>query len=514
LAGEARTGRTRRHGQLRVHVVVADDTPLWLFADQLGPALHGGEHAHRDILLVEADSALRRRRYHRQKLHLVLSALRHADRDLGDRATMLRADTYAEALNRFGRRVLVHEPTSFAAETFVKKLHKQGLVEAILPTPTFALSRTEFAEWAGGRSRFRMEDFYRDQRRRFGILMDGSEPVGGQWNYDKENREPPPKGRSDLGVPRPYQPREDEIDDQVRWDLDRMNIDTVGNDGPRRFAVTPAEAKRALARFVEHRLPNFGRYEDAIMGQDWAMSHSLLSVPLNLGVLHPLDAVHAAEQAYHDNSAPLAAAEGFIRQILGWREYMWHLYWHLGPGYVRNNKLKATTHLPDWWADLDADAVTAECLRSALGGVRDRGWTHHIQRLMVFGNFALHRGYHPGELTEWFATAFVDGFRWVMPTNVIGMSQHADGGLLATKPYASGGAYINSMSDHCGDCRYDPKKRLGEDACPFTAGYWAYVHRNRELLAKNNRTARAVSSMDRLHDLDAVLEQEAARDEF
>ena len=493
---------------------VRDDTPLWLFADQLGPAVHGGEHAHRDVLLVEATSALRKRRYHRQKLHLVMSALRHAERDLGERATLIQTDTYTDALEQYGRPVLVHEPTSHAAERFVQRLKSQGLVADILPTPTFALPRKDFQEWAGQRTRFRMEDFYREQRRRFDVLMVGSEPVGNRWNYDEENRESPPKKQKTLGLPKPYQPREDEIDEQVRRDLDEMNLDTVGIDGPRLFAVTPTEAKRALTRFIDERLPSFGTYEDAIMGEDWAMSHSMLSVPLNLGVLHPLDAVEAAERAHHEADAPLAAVEGFIRQILGWREYMWHLYWHFGPEYLRNNELDAHTPLPDWWADLDADSITAECLRHAMMGVRERGWTHHIQRLMVLGNHALQRGYHPRELSDWFATAFVDGFRWVMPTNVIGMSQHADGGMLATKPYASGGAYINKMSDHCGDCAYDPKKRLGDDACPFTAGYWGFVHRHQDRLAKNMRTRRAVSSMDRLSDLDAVLEQEANRRQF
>jgi deoxyribodipyrimidine photolyase-related protein len=493
---------------------VSDDTPLWLFADQLGPATYGGEHAHREVLLVEATSALSKRRYHRQKLHLVLSAMRHAADDLGDRATHMRTDTYTDALERFKRPVLVFEPTSFAAEKFVHRLKKQGLVEDVLPTPTFALPRKDFREWAGNRTRFRMEDFYRDQRRRFDVLMEGTDPVGSRWNYDEDNREPPPKKQSELGVPAPYRPREDDIDEQVRRDLDALNLDTVGADGPRLFAVTPAEAKRALTRFIEHRLSTFGRYEDAIMGDDWAMSHSLLSVPLNLGVLHPLDAVEAAERAYRDKAAPLAAVEGFIRQILGWREYMWHLYWHFGPDYTENNELSATRRLPAWWADLDADAVTAACLHSALEGVRDRGWTHHIQRLMVLGNHALQRGYRPDDLTEWFATAFVDGFRWVMPTNVVGMSQHADGGLLATKPYASGGAYINKMSDHCKGCDYDPKKRVGDDACPFTAGYWAFVHRHRDLLERNRRTQRSVSTMDRLTDLDAVLEQESHRRGF
>lgn len=492
----------------------ADDTPLWLFADQLGPRVYGGEHAHRPVLLVEAASVLRRRRYHRQKLHLVLSALRHAAADLGERATFLRTDTYTEALRRYGRPVLVHEPTSFAAERFVQRLHRDGLVADILPTPTFALPRAEFRQWAGDRRRFRMEDFYREQRRRFSVLMDGAEPVGGRWNFDTENRESPPKNAAALDVDAPYRPREDDIDEAVRRDLDAMGLDTVGIDGPRLFAVTPAEARRALTRFIDRRLPLFGRYEDAMMGGDWTMAHSLLSVPLNLGVLHPLDAVHAAEQAYRDGTAPLAAVEGFIRQILGWREYMWHLYWHFGPDYLGNNALAAQTPLPAWWTDLDADSVTAECLRHALGGVRDRGWAHHIQRLMVLGSHALQRGYQPRALTEWFATAFVDGFAWVMPTNVIGMSQHADGGMLATKPYTSGGAYVNKMSDHCRNCSFDPKARLGADACPFTAGYWAFVHRHQDLLANNRRTARAVSSMARLSDLDAVVEQERHRDTF
>ena len=492
-----------------------DDTPLWLFADQLGPAVYGGEHAHREVLLIESTAALAKRRYHRQKLHLVLSALRHAAHDLGDRATLLQADSYTAALQTFAKPVLVHEPTSHAAEKFVHRLQERGLVTEVLPTPTFALPRKDFQTWAGERTRFRMEDFYRDQRRRFDVLMEGKDPVGHRWNYDEDNREPPPKKQRTLDIPAPYQPREDDIDAQVRRDLDALDLDTVGIDGPRLFAVTPAEARRALKRFIEHRLPAFGRYEDAMMSQDWAMSHSLLSVPLNLGVLHPLDAVEAAQQAYRDGTAPLAAVEGFIRQILGWREYMWHLYWHFGADYTSaNNELQAHTPLPDWWKDLDADAVTARCLHAALQGVRDRGWNHHIQRLMILGSHALQRGYRPDELTEWFATAYVDGFRWVMPTNVVGMSQHADGGLLATKPYTSGGAYINKMSDHCGDCAFDPKKRLGEDACPFTAGYWAFTHRHRDLLARNNRTRRSVSTMDRLSDLDAVLEQESARDRF
>ena len=498
---------------------VDEDAPLWVFGDQLGPAVHGlAQHAQREVVLVESSAVLRRRRYHRQKLHLLLSGMRHLDDHLGDRSTYHRTTTYREALEKVGRPVVVHEPTSYAAKEFVETLQAEGLVAAVLPTTTFARPKAEFAAWAGSDRSFTMENFYRNQRQRFDVLMEGDSPLGGKWNLDHDNREAPPKAakgdRATLGVPEPWWPTEDAIDEQVRRDLDEMDLPTVGADGPRRFAVTPDEARRALTRFVEHRLDPFGPYEDAVLSGDPTMAHSLLSVPLNLGVLHPLDAVHAAEEAHHDGTARLNSVEGFVRQILGWREYIWHLYWHFGKDYHRSNELAAKAPLPDWWTGLDGEAVTAACLGHTMNEVRDRGWVHHIPRLMILGNFALQRGYRPSELSEWFTTSFVDGFAWVMPPNVVGMSQHADGGRLATKPYASGGAYLNKMTDHCGDCAFDPKVRVGEKACPFTAGYWQFVHRHRDLLASNHRTARAVATMDRLKDLDALLEQEKGRTEF
>jgi deoxyribodipyrimidine photolyase-related protein len=258
-------------------------------------------------------------------------------------------------------------------------------------------------------------------------------------------------------------------------------------------------------------LPAFGAHEDAMLSGDPWMAHSLLSAPLNLGLLDPLDVVHRAEAAYRDGSAPLASVEGFVRQVIGWREFVWHLYWHLPRDYRHGNALGATRPLPDWFAELDADAVGAACLSDALAGVREHGWVHHIPRLMVLGNYALQRGWSPAELTDWFHRAFVDGYDWVMVPNVVGMSQHADGGVMATKPYVSGGAYIKKMSNYCGSCRFDPRKRVGEDACPFTAGYWAFLHANRERLAGNHRMAQPLSGLDRLTDLDALLAQEAAR---
>jgi len=482
----------------------------WLFGDQLGP--HFLDDTDADVLLIESTAVLRRRRFHRQKAHLVLSAMRHRAVELGERCTYLRTDTYGSGLAEIAGPLEVIQPTSWAALHLVDRLADERDVER-LPARGFGASRAEFTAWADGRGRKRllMEDFYRDNRRRIGLLMDGAEPVGGRWNFDAENREPPPKGHRTLGLPEPVWPGEDDIDTAVREDLDRLEgegVQFLGEDGPRLFAATRAEALAALADFVGHRLPDFGRYEDAIMSEDRWMAHSLLSVPLNLGLLEPVEVARAAERAYHDGTAPLAAVEGFVRQVIGWRDYIWHLYWHLGEDYRTHNQLNQRRSIDDWFAALDPAGTDAACVRSALTSVRETGWTHHIPRLMVLGNYALQHRWKPQQVTDWFHRAFVDGYDWVMVPNVVGMSQHADGGILATKPYTSGGAYINTMSDHCGDCRFDPKKRVGENACPFTGGYWRFLHRHREEFAANPRMGQMVRGLDRLKDLDQVLAEE------
>jgi deoxyribodipyrimidine photolyase-related protein len=315
----------------------------------------------------------------------------------------------------------------------------------VLPSRGFVTSEAEFAAWAETRrgGRLLLEDFYRDTRLRTGILMEGDRPVGGQWNYDHDNRAAPPKNAVTLGLPDPWWPVEDEIDEGVRRDLDRWqaagDIRLVGDDGPRRFAATGAEAEAALADFVETRLGDFGPFEDATLTGDWTMAHSLLSAPMNLGLLDPRHVVETVAAEYTRGNAPLSSVEGFVRQVAGWRDYVWHLYWHLGERYpVANNALGATVDLPREFRELDADAIEAKCLHHAIGGLREHGWAHHIQRLMVIGNWALQRGYDPKQLNDWFTDMFVDGTPWVMPANVIGMSQHADGGVVATKPYASG----------------------------------------------------------------------------
>jgi deoxyribodipyrimidine photolyase-related protein len=483
-------------------------TRRWLFADQLGP--HFLDDPAQPVLLVESKAVFRRRAFHRQKAHLVLSALRHRAAELGEQAVFVRAETYGEAVRDLGEPLSVCHPTSRAARGLVQRLGVE-----MLPPRGFVTAPPDFVTWANGRRGLRMEDFYRDARRRHGILMDGTEPAGGTWNLDAENREPPPRGVTRLDVAEPPEILQDEIDAAVREDLDRWERDDgitfIGRDGPRLFPATRAEAVERLGHFVTHRLPAFGPHEDAMLAGDPFLAHSMLSAAFNLGLLDPLEAVEQAEGAYRAGRAELASVEGFVRQLIGWRDFVWHLYWYFEPGYRRTNELRAGEPLPRWFAELDADAVQARCLSDVLGGVRDRGWVHHIPRLMVLGNYAMQRGWQPGALSDWFHRAFVDGYEWVMTANVVGMSQYADGGRMSTKPYAAGGAYINRMSDYCGGCRYDPKVRVGDDACPYTAGYWAFLDRHEERLATNHRMRRPMQGLHRLTDLEALVEQEQAR---
>jgi deoxyribodipyrimidine photolyase-related protein len=492
----------------------------WVFAGQLGPLFDDDG----PMLIVEARSVFGRRPMHRAKAHLYLSAMRHRAAELGDRVTFLQVETYAEGLDTLDRRVRndleVIDPTSYSARRFVRA---RGM--HVLPSRGFVTSEAEFAEWAESRGgkRLLMEDFYRAVRERTGILMDGGpggrDPVGGQWNYDHDNRQSPPKGAARLGLPEPWWPAEDEIDAKVREDLDRWqaegHVQLVGDDGPRRFAVTAAEAQAALSDFVESRLNDFGPFEDAMLGGDWTMAHSLLSVPLNLGLLDPREVVERVAAEHAAGRAPLASVEGFVRQIAGWRDYVWHLYWHLGESYgTSSNYLGAHHPLPAAFRQLDAAAIESNCLRESIDGMRRYGWAHHIQRLMVLGNWALQHGYDPVELNDWFIDMFVDGTPWVMPANVIGMSQHADGGIVATKPYVSGGAYINKMSDYCGSCVFSPSVRVGPQACPFTAGYWAFLDRSSSQLAGNYRMSQPLAGLRRLADREAVVEQERLRERW
>jgi len=455
--------------------------------------------------LPEVLSQFRKRRYHRQKAHLILSAIRR--RALDPDIELVSLDSYRDTPSSVST---VVNPTSYNQRRLVQSI---GL--EVFPSRGFVASEEEFAEYAKSKAgkRLVLEDFYRKQRVRTGLLMNDGQPVGGQWNFDHDNRLPPPKEQT-LGVSEPWYPEEDEIDAQVRHDLDKLEAEGVkfsGNDGPRLFPASRDEALAALEHFVEQRLDLFGPYEDAVLKTDWAMSHSLLSAPMNMGLLDPMEVAQAAENAYIQGKARLASVEGFIRQVIGWRDYVWHLYWHFGEDYVHKNELGANQPIPVNWLDLNEQDIESNCLSSTIADISQRGWVHHIPRLMILGNIAMQRGFDPRAVNDWLVDNFVDGTPWVMPANSIGMSLYADGGMMSTKPYAAGGAYINKMTNYCGSCRFDPKKRVGDDACPVNAGYWNFIHTHQERFISNPRISRAVYSMRKLTDLEELVSQETAR---
>lgn len=353
-------------------------------------------------------------------------------------------------------------------------------------TRHFLLPRDGVARLLGGQRRWVMEHLYRALRRRHGVLMDGDRPAGGRWNFDADNRQP---WRGHPPEPADPRPRHD-----VRelWRMVRQaGVTTVGE--PMAEALpwpqTRAEALAQLEAFVQHALPHFGPFQDALAEGHSRLFHSQLSFALNVKLLHPLEVIRRAEDAWRAGLAPLASVEGFIRQILGWREYVRGVYWAHMPGYTQRNALAHTRSLPRWYWDGDTDMA---CLRAAIGQTLREAYAHHIQRLMVTGNFALLAGCDPAEVHRWYLGVYVDAFEWVEAPNTLGMSQWADGGLMATKPYAASAAYLQRMGDHCRSCRYDPRRRTGEHACPFNALYWDFIARHEGRLAAHPRIGMAV----------------------
>ncbi|WP_026912487.1 cryptochrome/photolyase family protein [Patulibacter minatonensis] len=455
------------------------------------PALEGADRA----VLITSRALLRRPGLHRQRAHLVLSGMRHLAADLreGGRIEVEERteDGLLEGLDAIDGDVVCAYPSSAA---MLEALHERGV--ELTPPTQFLTSPEAFARWAEGRKTLQMEPFYREQRRRLEVLVDDAgEPVGGTWNLDHDNRRPPPKGG--LDAPDPWSPEEDDVDAGVRRDLDRSGIDFWGDDAPRAFAVTPDEASSALRSFVQGRLKEFGPWQDAMVDGERTLFHSLLSVPINLGVLPPLDAVRAAERAYLRDDAPLQSVEGFVRQIIGWREYVWGMYWLRAGQWPRRNALRAREPLPRAYREADSGW---RCLDETVRSVRETGYAHHIERLMVLGTIGLTSGVRPWDLVRWFSRGFVDGAEWVMAPNAAGMALYADGGEMMSKPYAAGGNYVNKMSQHCPSCRFDPKRRTGEDACPLTALYWDFLDRHREDLAGNHRIAMPLRSLAKIPD--------------
>lgn len=485
-----------------------------VLGDQLSlnlSSLAGVDPCNAVILMVEVEEEATYVGHHKAKLSYIFSAMRHhaaALRDAGWVVDYVEIDDPNNAESFTGEiasAIERHHPTNIrvteAGEWRVKAMldswaDRFDVPVEILPDDRFLASHAEFEAWAQDRKQLRMEFFYREMRRKSGLLMDAGKPEGGQWNYDSNNRKP---AKRDLMLPRPLDFRPDAITQEVIAIVERRFPGNLGFTKKFGFAVTRHDALKQKTYFLDHALPLFGDYQDAMLTGEPFLWHSILSPYINSGLLDPLELCREVEARYREGKVPLNAAEGFIRQIIGWREYMRGIYWLAGPDYVNRNALGAVRALPNFYWTGQTDM---HCLGQAIGQTMEFAYAHHIQRLMITGNFALIAGVHPKQVHGWYLAVYADAYEWVELPNTLGMSQFADGGMLASKPYASTGAYINRMSDYCGSCRYDVKQRTGPDACPFNALYWDFLARNDEPLRKNPRMAMAYKNWDRFADAD------------
>ena len=474
---------------------------IWVLGDQLNRSIGALAHADRrrdTVLMIESEATLARP-FHRQRRHFVLAAMRNFSAELesaGFDVDYQKAASYTAGLESHrarhpNRSVVATEPNSRSMRALAES-HDVDVIRS----DQFLTHPEDFAEWAAGRQNLRLEDVYRHQRRRLGYLMDGDQPAGGRWNYDVENRQPPPA--DERPWPPPQRSRLDALDLEV---MTEAPDDAPGAEPVGWWATTRRSALARLRHFVDEVLGSFGPHEDAMLSDNWHLAHSLLSPYLNAGLLLPGEVCDAVEDRYRAGRVPIASAEGFIRQIIGWREYVWGIYW-LRPDQPSENVLGNDHPLPA--AFVGTARTDMACVQGVLDDLDERGWVHHIPRLMVLSNIANLIGVEPQAVHDWMRERYVDGTNWVMGPNVYGMGMWADGGAMSTKPYVSGGAYINRMSNYCGDCRFDPRKRTGEEACPFTTLYWDFLDRHRDVLGGNHRVARQYGTLDRLGDLDDV----------
>ena len=474
-------------------------TLVLILGDQLSRGISSLKNANPDtdrVLMVEVMEEATYVRHHKKKIAFVLSAMRHFAERLHqdgwqvDYVRLNDADNSGSFAGEVRRaiarheisRVVVTEPGEWRVLKMIMSWQADlGLPVEILPDGRFIASHDDFAAWAEGRKQLRMEYFYRGMRRKTGLLMTGGEPEGGQWNFDADNRKP---ARAGLFMPRPRRVEPDAITCEVLELVEQRFSGHFGDLQPFWFAVTTEEAEAALEQWLAECLASFGDYQDAMLNGEPFLYHSLLALYINAGLLDPLKVCRKVEAAYHRGEAPLNSVEGFIRQIIGWREYVRGIYWLKMPGYVSENHFAADRPLPDFYWSGETDMA---CMRAAIGQTKQEAYAHHIQRLMVTGNFALLAGVDPAEVHEWYLAVYADAYEWVELPNTLGMSQFADGGLLASKPYAASGNYINKMSDYCGTCRYKVSRKTGEDACPFNALYWDFLARNEAMLKGNPR---------------------------
>ena len=492
-----------------------------VLGDQLSRSLSALEDLDADtdvVLMAEVDDETTYVRHHPQKIALIFSAMRHFAEALrgegvkvdytclddDDAAESFTAALEAAVARHEVDRIVMTEPGEWRVlEMMNGWCSAFDLPVEIRDDTRFLATLDRFRDWADGRKRLTMEYFYRELRRETGWLMDGDDPVGGEWNYDADNRKALP---DDCRPPQRERFEPDATTNDVLALVEERFGDHFGSLDGFSWAVTRDQALTALDHFIEDCLPRFGDYQDAMAVDEDFLFHAVLSPYLNIGLLLPREVCEAAIAAWEDERAPLNAVEGFVRQILGWREFVRGLYWLKMPEYRDGNFLEARRDLPElyWGAKTDM-----RCLHQAVDATRRNAYAHHIQRLMITGNFALLAGIDPRQVQDWYLEVYADAFEWVELPNTHGMALFADGGVMATKPYAASANYINKMSDYCGECRYRHTKRTGEDACPFNYLYWDFLDRNRERLDSNHRMGFAYRNLDRLdpEELDTIREQ-------
>ncbi|KPP83795.1 MAG: deoxyribodipyrimidine photolyase-related protein [Rhodobacteraceae bacterium HLUCCA08] len=477
-----------------------------VLGDQLTPdsaALRAADKARDVVVMAEVADEAGYVPHHPKKIAFLFAAMRKFARQLRDDGWEVRYSRLdddetgksicAELMRRAGEvgadEVLVTEPGEWR---LIEALRACPVKLRMLEDDRFLCSHAEFERWAEGRKTLRMEYFYREMRRKTGLLMEEDQPAGGQWNFDHDNRKPAPGG-VDFSGPMRFTP--DPVVDDVLDLVDRKFTRNFGELRPFWFATDRGQARQALAHWITGGLPKFGDYQDAMLRGAPFLWHAVLSAYLNAGLLAPLEICQAVEAAWKNGDVPINAAEGFIRQIIGWREFVRGVYFLEGPGYTAQNSLKHKRKLPPvyWGAE-----TGMRCMAEAVGQTRDEAYAHHIQRLMVTGNFALLAGVDPAAVHEWYLAVYADAYEWVEAPNTIGMSQFADGGVVGSKPYVSSGNYINKMSDYCRSCSYSVTTKLGAGACPFNLLYWHFLDRHRARFEGNPRMANIYRTWDRM----------------
>ncbi|WP_119393822.1 cryptochrome/photolyase family protein [Salinibius halmophilus] len=456
------------------------------------------------IVMAEVHDEASYVRHHKHKVAMIFSAMRHFAEHLITLGYQVRyfkiGDNIRSIEQAVAQAIAEHDHNidsiqvchcgEYRFEQSLAALNKLKPV-TFFPVVNAISSQETFNEWAKGKKQLRMEYFYRQLRRQTGVLMEGEEPVGGKWNYDANNRK---RWHGEPQVPAPVEFEPDQITQQVISDVNEKFAHHPGRLDKFAWPVTKAQAEQLAEHFFTHLLPNFGDFQDAMDDSEQWLFHGRLSAAINMGLLDPLVLCQQAELAYQQNKAPLNAVEGFIRQILGWREYVRGLYWLHMPSYKNRNALAADNPLPEffWHAN-----TKMNCLKHAIGDTLEHGYAHHIQRLMVIGNFSLLAGLSTQEVTDWYLAIYVDAYEWVELPNTLGMALWGDGGIMASKPYCASGNYINKMSNYCKSCQFNVKKTAEADACPFNALYWHFLDKHRAKFTNNPRMALSLKNLDR-----------------